>query len=378
VPGIDFQDTYAPVASIVSIRLLCAMAAMLDWEIHVVDVDSAFLNSEMPDDQPAYARQPKGYETKGSEHLVWRLLKALYGLKQAAYLWYAKLCSIFVSLGFTPCISDPCIFVRRTDRDTLIVSSHVDDLGLFCSSAAGTCRLKSEISKHVPIKDLSEVSKLLGIEIIRDRIARTISFSHRRYIDEKVRKFRLEGSKPVYTPMLDTARLSKLDSPVNDAQREQMTDRPFGSLVGSLLHPAIMTRPDIRLAVQRVSQFLSNPGRAHWNAAIRILQYLSTTRDLILTVGGIGSKQLIAYCDGVTLRIMHVPHPDMLSSSVAGVSLGPPRSRRPSHFRPLSPSTTPLHTSGARSSGCGSSSWRLDSRSRSRLLFSLTALLPSL
>jgi hypothetical protein len=157
--------------------------------------------------------------------------------------------------------------------------------------------LKSEISKHVPIKDLSEVSQLLGIEIIRDRIARTISFSHRRYIDEKIHKFRLEGSKPVYTPMLDTARLSKLDSPVNDAQREQMTDRPFGSLVGSLLHPAIMTRPDIRLAVQRVSQFLSNPGRAHWNAAIRILQYLSTTRDLILTVGGIGSKQLIAYCD---------------------------------------------------------------------------------
>ena len=102
--------------------------------------------------------------------------------------------------------------------------------------------MKSEISKHVPIKDLGEVSQLLGIEIIRDRIARTISFSHRHYIDEKVRKFRLEGLKSVYTPMLDMARLSKLDSPANDTQREQMTDRPFGSLVGSLLHPAVRPR----------------------------------------------------------------------------------------------------------------------------------------
>jgi hypothetical protein len=81
IPGVDLQDTYAPVASIVSIRMLCSMAATLGWEVHVVDVDSAFLNSEMPDDQPAYARQPRGYAMKGFEHLVWRLLKALYGLK---------------------------------------------------------------------------------------------------------------------------------------------------------------------------------------------------------------------------------------------------------------------------------------------------------
>ena len=271
---------------------------MLDWEIHIVDVDSAFLNNEMPDNQPAYARQPKGYETKGSEHLVWRLRKALYGLKQAVCLWYEKLRSILVSLGFTPCVCDPCVFIRRSDRNVSIISSHVDDLGLFCSSVVELRRLKSEIHSHVPIKDLGEASQLLGIEILRDRTARTISFSHRRYIDEKVKKFRLEGSKPVYTPMLDTARaLSKLDSPTNDAQREYMTNKPFASLVGSLLHPAIMTRPDIRLAVQRVSQFLSNPGKAHSNAALHILQYLNTTRDLVLTVGGTGPMDLVAYCD---------------------------------------------------------------------------------
>jgi hypothetical protein len=69
-PGIDFQDTYTPVASIVSIHMLCSIAAILDWEIHVVDIDSAFLNSEMPLDQLAYMCQPVGYKVKGQEHLV--------------------------------------------------------------------------------------------------------------------------------------------------------------------------------------------------------------------------------------------------------------------------------------------------------------------
>jgi hypothetical protein len=190
------------------------------------------------------------------------------------------------------------VFVRRISSRISIITTHVDDLGLFCNSIPEVKQLKTEIANHVPIKDLGEASQLLGIELIRDRGKRMISLSHRRYIDSKVKKYRLEGSKPVYTPMLDTSRgLSKLDSPNTDAQREFMETKPFSSLVGSLLHPAIMTRPDIRLAVQRVSQFLSNPGKAHWFAAVRILQYLNTTRDLVLTLGGTGTTDLLAYCD---------------------------------------------------------------------------------
>ena len=89
--GIDFDKTFALVAKIESIRLLCVLATSLDWEIHVIDINSAFLNSNMPSNQHAYIRQPLGFKIEGLEDLVWELYKALYGLKQAGYLWYKTL-----------------------------------------------------------------------------------------------------------------------------------------------------------------------------------------------------------------------------------------------------------------------------------------------
>ena len=121
-PGIDFQETFAPVARIDSIHLIAGLAASLDWDIHVVDIDSAFLNSELPNNAKVYVRQPQGFETPGKEHLVWCLRKALYGLKQLGYLWYQKLKSIVLLL-------------------------------------------KDQICSHVSIKDAGDISLLLGIEV---------------------------------------------------------------------------------------------------------------------------------------------------------------------------------------------------------------------
>jgi hypothetical protein len=231
---------------------------------------------------------------------VWVLRKALYGLKQSAYLWYEKLRSILVDIGFRPLISDPCVFIRRKPGALSMISTHVDDLGLFCSSVSEVKLLKSQIRDHVPIKDLEEVSTLLGIEIIRDRKARTISLSHRRYIIDLARRYRLEASNPVYTPM-ERSRdrpLSKADCPVTDEQKAYMADVPYQSAVGAVLHAAIMTRPDIAHSVGQVAQFASNPGKAHWTAVKRIIQYLYTTRNLVLTLGGESNDpDIFAFCD---------------------------------------------------------------------------------
>jgi len=89
-PGEDFFETFAPVAKIESICMLLAIAAILDWEIHVIDVDPAFLNSKMREDQTVYLSQPPGYIAKGKEDFVWKLAKALYGLKQSGHLWYQE------------------------------------------------------------------------------------------------------------------------------------------------------------------------------------------------------------------------------------------------------------------------------------------------
>src|SRR6202521_650990 len=188
-PGEDFFETFAPVAKIESIRMLLAIAAILDWEIHVIDVDSAFLNSKIPEDQTVYLSQPPGYIAEGKEDFVVKLGKALYGLKQSGHLWYQKLKGILELIGFHACKSDPCVFIQSSSAATSIISSHVDDLGLYCSSKGEVKLLKSQIRKYVSIKDLGEIQSILGIEVIRDQQARTISLSHRRYIDEIVNRF---------------------------------------------------------------------------------------------------------------------------------------------------------------------------------------------
>src|ERR1700676_5812409 len=92
-------------------------------------------------------------------------------------------------------------FLHSTPSATSIISSHVDDLGLFCDSVVEVRLLKSQIRKHVSIKDLGEIQSILGIEVIRDRKARTISLSHHHYIDEIVARFGQSKAKDVHSPM---------------------------------------------------------------------------------------------------------------------------------------------------------------------------------
>ena len=299
IPGEDFFKTFAPVAKTESTRLLYTIAAMLDWEIDIVDVNSAFLNSDMPEDQPVYVRQPAGYVAKGKEHMVWRLRKALYGLKQSGRLWYQKLRSILVELGFRVCISDPCVFYRIRPSAISFVASHVDDLSLICSTRSETLALKREIAQHVPIKDGGGISLMLGVEYTRDRAARTISLSHRKYIDAIVETYHLSDANPAPTPLAPGTILSKDDCPQTPEDIEAMRKVPYQNAVGALNHIAVMTRPDIAFAVHKVAQFNSNPGPKHWSAVKRIIRYLKGTRDHVLTLGGQSDSALTitAYSD---------------------------------------------------------------------------------
>lgn len=148
---------FAPVAKIVSIRLLCALAAPLDWEIYVIDINSAFLNSEMPEGHIIFVKQPPGFEIVGLEHLVWWLVNALYGLKQSGRLWYLKLRSILLELEFHVSKADPCIFICIRPTGIFIIASHVDDLGLYVSCIAELIKLKEEIGQHVAFKDQGDL-----------------------------------------------------------------------------------------------------------------------------------------------------------------------------------------------------------------------------
>ncbi|KAG8502307.1 hypothetical protein CXB51_002202 [Gossypium anomalum] len=114
--GLDYLETFAPVAKLDTIRLLVASAAQMKWQIHQLDVKSAFLNGFL--EEEIYIEQPQGFVVSGKENMVYRLKKALYGLKQAPRAWYARIDSYLVSLGFERSMSEPTLYVKKEQAET--------------------------------------------------------------------------------------------------------------------------------------------------------------------------------------------------------------------------------------------------------------------
>ena len=147
VPGVDYFDTFAPVARLASIRTVLALAAREDMELHQIDIKGAYLNGELTSDEVIYMRQPPGYESREYPHHICRLCKTLYGLKQSGRSWYQKLVKILIhSLGFTRCKVDQAVFFKSSaDGKLTIIVVHVDD----CTIAASTYELVSDLKARM-------------------------------------------------------------------------------------------------------------------------------------------------------------------------------------------------------------------------------------
>ncbi|KAL0311880.1 UNVERIFIED_CONTAM: Retrovirus-related Pol polyprotein from transposon RE1 [Sesamum radiatum] len=118
LPGIDYTETFAPVARLDTIRALVAIAANKKWKIYQMDVKSAFLNGYI--DEEIYVEQPQGFIAKGYEEKVLRLKKALYGLKQAPRAWYSRIDNYFMDRGFRRSLSEPTLYVKRQVTTPLV------------------------------------------------------------------------------------------------------------------------------------------------------------------------------------------------------------------------------------------------------------------
>eukprot|EP00253_Pinus_taeda_P006774 PITA_06774 len=125
VEGIDYTETFSPVAKMNSIRLVLSFAASLKWEVHQMDVKSAFLHGDLHEE--IYMEQPIGFIQTDSS-LVCRLKKSLYGLKQAPRAWYAKMDSFLLESGFSRCYSDNTVYTKKVGNSLIILVLYVDDL----------------------------------------------------------------------------------------------------------------------------------------------------------------------------------------------------------------------------------------------------------
>ncbi|GER47805.1 gag-pol polyprotein [Striga asiatica] len=294
IEGIDYDETFSPVAMLKSIRILLAVAAHMDYEVWQMDVKTAFLNGNLQED--IYMQQPEGFIAEGREHLVCKLNRSIYGLKQASRSWNIRFDEVIQSYGFTQCPDEHCVYKKISGSVVVFLVLYVDDILLIGNSKKELSDVKVWLSKQFDMKDLGEAGHILGIRLIRDRKKRMLCLSQSSYIDTVLARFSMQDSKKGMLPFRHGIPLSKEMSPKTSKEIEEMKTVPYASAVGSLMYAMLCTRPDISYAVGMVARYQSNPGREHWSAVKHILKYLRRTKEYMLVYRA-GSLLPLGYSD---------------------------------------------------------------------------------
>ena len=199
---------------------------------------------------------------------VCHLRRALYGLKQAPRAWFAKFSSTIFRLGYTASPYDAALFLRRTDKGTILLLLYVDDMIITGDDLSGIQELKDFLSQQFEMKDLGHLSYFLGLEITHSTDG--LYVTQAKYASDLLSRAGLTDSKTVDTPVELNAHLTP------SGGKPLSNPSLYRRLVGSLVYLTV-TRPDISYAVHQVSQYLSAPRSTHYAAVLRILRYLKGT-----------------------------------------------------------------------------------------------------
>ncbi|GJV32387.1 retrovirus-related pol polyprotein from transposon TNT 1-94, partial [Tanacetum coccineum] len=260
--GLDFEESFAPVARLEAIRIFLANAASKNMTIYQMDMKTAFLNGKLK--EVVYVSQLEGFVDPDRPHHVYRLKKALYGLKQAPRAWYDTLSKFLLAQGFSKGVVDPTLFIRKTGKHTLHVQIYVDDI-IFASTDPKDCL---QISQN----------------------PRGIFINQSKYANEILKKFDLHKSDPVDTPMVER---TKLDEDLSGIPVDQTQYR---SMIGSLMY-LTASRPDLVFAVCMCARYQSKPTKKHLEAVKRVFRYLQGTINMGLWYPKDTAMALTAYAD---------------------------------------------------------------------------------
>jgi hypothetical protein len=266
--GIDYEEVFAPIVRMESVRVLLAVAAHGSWPVHHMDVKSAFLNGDLAEE--VYVQQPPGFIATGHERMVLKLHKALYGLKQAPRAWNAKLDSSLLTLGFSRSECEHGLYTRGNGESRLVVGIYVDDLIITGKSGDNINAFKVEMKTLFRMSDLGVLSYYLGIEVRQGW--RGVELSQAAYAKKVLYKAGMNACNPCTTPMETRLKLSK------QSTSPAVNTTEYRSLIGSLRY-LMNTRPDLAFAVGYLSRFMENPRQEHMAAMKHLLRYVAGTID---------------------------------------------------------------------------------------------------
>jgi hypothetical protein len=270
--GIDYFEykNYAAVLSSRDNRILLSWAAAQGMKVYQTDIQQAFLHGLLEED--IYIHPPARYPCPPGH--VLKLLKAVYGLHQGPVQFKKEVTDWLRAEGYTPVNDSETIWILRTEKGVLVHAIYADDFLHFCNSQELYSEFKVKIKRKFDIKT-GEVDNYLGNKITVNGDEGKVCLDQVAYLDELLRKFGMDKSTPVKTPMED--RLSEANRGKTLTKEDQAKYR---MIVGSLLYLACWTRPDISFAVSELSRFVSSAGEVHMKAAQRVLRYLKGTREL--------------------------------------------------------------------------------------------------
>ena len=280
--GIDFNETFATVPCLTSLRYFLAHAAQHDWDVWQGDVSTAFLAAKMDTDLYMavpnwFCKQPNGSEVGFT---IRKALKAIPGVPQGPRLWGKTSKAIFEEADLRHSKAESCLYF--CSKRSIYIIVWVDDIFLFAPILARpeVDKLWKFLQGKMILGDKEPIADCLGVSITRDRANKKMWLSQQAAVDKLIKRAQLTEAKTADTPMVAGIKLTKQDCPSSEAAAVMVDkQKHYRSVIASAIYITMWTRPDIAYAVSKLCRFMHNPGEEHIKALKRLLRYMAGTSD---------------------------------------------------------------------------------------------------
>ncbi|KAJ9697391.1 hypothetical protein PVL29_009282 [Vitis rotundifolia] len=259
IKGIDFDETFAPVARLEFIQILLALACVWKFKLFQMDVKSVFLNGIL--NEEVYVEQFKGFQDPR------------YPNDQAPKAWHERLTSYLLKKGFMRGGADRTLFIRRNDEVFLVAQIYVDDIVFGFTSSECALDFSKEVKNEFEMSMVGELTYFLGFQV--KQLKDEIFLSQSKYARELVKKFGLQSTKHFRTPMSTNLKLSK------DESGKRVEETLYRSMIGSLLYFTTST-PGIAFSVEVCARYQACPNESHLIALKHIIRYIAGTLELCI------------------------------------------------------------------------------------------------
>jgi Reverse transcriptase (RNA-dependent DNA polymerase) len=251
--GVNYNETWAGVTQLESVRMTAAIAAKFNLKLWRLDFIGAYLNSLTKED--IYMKQPEGFIEPGYKDFVCKLVHTIYGTMQGGHDWYKTLSKTYNELGYTTSRADPCIQFKTENGNYTITNTYTDDVFGASNNDEEIEKRKKEIGRVWEVKDVGETEYFLGMRVQQDLEEETIRLTQRPYWEHVLIRFSLTHITPRNTPLPVRTILDSNMSPETNSERKRMEDKPYCSVLGSVMWGQLATCPDLSFFISLLSRF---------------------------------------------------------------------------------------------------------------------------